>query len=297
MTIEFNCPNCDSLIAFDNKHCGKRARCLTCGQVFIIPAEDYAKAEKIKPKIEKPDPEPGFYKAVFIDSLKIWINPENVTAMIFVAALVCFNFFLNKSICCVNYITYIVVWGWLLGFYLNIIYETAYEIDTLPQIYLGTSFTFVWYIVKPFLIFVITMAAVQAPFIIALKLLAPYGITYENMWRASIGLHSILQILFLVGAFFFPMAVLTVAVGQSITMLRPDYILMPVFKAFVPYLILVALLVATYLLDIHTKQFDHSGWLITIGRLLGNLAVQILVIITMRAIGLFYRHYGCYTSF
>jgi len=28
MTIEFNCPNCGALMAFDRRHRGRRARCL-----------------------------------------------------------------------------------------------------------------------------------------------------------------------------------------------------------------------------------------------------------------------------
>ena len=37
MTIQFNCPNCDSVMAFADKHVGKRAKCTTCGQRLIIP--------------------------------------------------------------------------------------------------------------------------------------------------------------------------------------------------------------------------------------------------------------------
>ena len=55
MTIQFNCPNCDALIAFDGKHRGKRARCITCGQRLIIPLTDGAVPTKVKPdlKLEK----------------------------------------------------------------------------------------------------------------------------------------------------------------------------------------------------------------------------------------------------
>ena len=142
MTIQFNCPSCDGLIAFDSKHCGKRARCTTCGQVLIIPSKDYEKAEKIEPEIENADPLPGFYRAVFIDSWKLFFRGENVTTLAFVTTVVCFKLFLGNAICCINYIAFVMVWGWLLGFYLNIIYETAFGIDQLPKIYLGTTITF-----------------------------------------------------------------------------------------------------------------------------------------------------------
>jgi len=293
MTIEFNCSNCDALIAFDDKHAGKRARCTTCGQIFIIPSKDYEKPKKIKPEPERTEPLPGFYHAVFLDSWEIFFNSENATSLAFVVAVVCFRFFLSPVMCC-GRITFFIVWGWLFGFYLNIIYETAFEIDKLPQIYLGTSTTFLWYIIKPFLVFLLTMAAVQLPFIIALILLKDKGLTYENIWQAKTSLNLLLQALFIIGLFFFPVAILTTAVGRDVSLLRPDYILAPVFKALIPYLIVVGLLVATSVLEIQTTQYDHSAFAATAGQLMLNLAVQLIAIIAMRSIGRFYRHYSCH---
>ena len=137
----------------------------------------------------------------------------------------------------------------------------------------------------------------QLPFIIALSLVQSKGITYENMWQAEMGLRLLLQILFILGLFFFPMVVLTITIGRDIMMLRPDYILVPVFKAIGPYIVVVALLVAFCALEMHTHQFYYSGRISTglsIARLGVNLAVQVLAIIAMRSIGLFYRHYNCH---
>lgn len=294
MTVQFYCPNCDALIAFDGKHCGKRARCLTCGQIFIIPSEDNEKPKKVKPEPERAEPLPGFYRAVFVDSWKIFIDHENVTTLVFVAAVVCFKFFFAIPVCCMNYISFVIVWGWLLGFYLNIIYETAFEMDKLPQIYLGTSITFLWHIIKPFFVFLFTIFVVQLPFIISLALLADKGVTYENMWQEKNSLHLLPQILCVLGLFLFPMAILTTAVGKDVTLLRPDYTLTPVFKAFTPYLVVVALLVAACVLEMQTTQYDGSAFAATTGKLALNLAVQVIAIIAMRSIGLFYRHYSCY---
>ncbi len=294
MTIKFNCPSCNALIAFDDKYCGKRARCFTCGQLFIIPSKDDETPQKIKQKIEKGAPLAGFYRAVFIDSWKLFIDRENATSLLFVVAAVCFKFFLARGICCMNYISFVVVWGWLLGFYLNIIYECAFEIDKLPEIYLGTGITFLWYIIKPFLTFFFTMMVVQFPFIIALMLLQDKGITYENMWAEHTGFHLLLQVLFIFGLFLFPMAILTMAVGKDITLLRPDYFLVPIFKAFLPYIVVVVLLAAFAILEMHTTQYSGDGLAATVKDLALNFAVQIVAIITMRSIGLFYRHYSCH---
>ncbi len=294
MTIEFNCPYCEALIAFDSKHCGKRARCLTCGQLFIIPSKDFEKAEKIKPKIERAEPLPGFYRAVFVGSWKLFINPENATSIVFVFVAICFKFLFGRGICCMNHISFIVVWGWLLGFYLNIIYETAYEIDKLPKIYLGTSITFLWYIIKPLFIFLWTMAFLELPFIITLSILQNKNLTVENMWRLGIGLQLLLQTLFILGLFLFPMAILTIAVGRDITLLRPDYVFKPVFRKPGPYSVSVLLLATAAIIEMQTRSFTGINLTVDVVYLMLDLSAQVIAIISMRAIGLFYRHYSCH---
>jgi ribosomal protein S27E len=296
MTIRFNCPSCDAIIAFYDRHAGKRARCLTCGQILIIPDQNGKIPQKVKAEPQITEPLPGFYKAVFIDSIEVFLDRQNLTTLVFVAAVVSFKFFLAGAMC-LGPVSYVVVWGFLLGFYLNIIYETAFDIDTLPQIYLGEGVFFLWQIIRPFLIFFFTMFIVQLPFIIALALLKDKGITYENMWHAHTPLHLLLQGLFIFALFLFPMSVLTLAVGQDVTLLRPDYLIAPVLKAPLSYLIVFSLLVAACALEMHAKQFSGlSGetFFTAAPKLVLNLFVQVLAVIAMRSIGLFYRHYSCY---
>ena len=290
MTIQFYCPKCDTIIAFDRKHCGKRARCTTCGQLFIIPSEDFETPQKIETEVKRTDPLPGFYRAVFVDSWKLFIDSDNTTTLVFVLAAVLFKFLLGTGICCMNIISFVVVWGWLLGFYMNIIYETAYEIDKLPEIHLGTSLTFLWYIFKPLFIFLWTMAVVQTPFVIAFGLLQHRGLVGDNMQQMGI----VPLLLFILGLFLFPIAILTVAVGKNITLLRPDYLFKPVFRAFGPYLAAVTLLVATGIIEMQTRSFTGINLAMDTVHLVLDLAAQVIAIIAMRAIGLFYRHYSCY---
>lgn len=292
MTIQFFCPNCNEIIGFADKHSGKRARCTNCGQLFIIPTEDYKKPKKVELPKEKGEPMPGFYRAVFVDNWKLFFDSENVTSLVFVIAAVCFKFFTAGSPCCA-FVTNYAVWGWLLGFYLNIIYETAFEIEKLPEIYLGTSTTFVWYIIKPFFLFSVTMAVAQLPCIIRFMMLKEQGLSFDDILQSEVGL---LHVLFIFGLFLFPIAILTTAVGKDITMFRPDYFLAPVFKAFVPYVVTVLLLIAAALLETQTTQYTGSGLLTTAGHLAMNFAVQVIAIIAMRSIGLFYRHYNCHLA-
>jgi hypothetical protein len=290
MTIQFFCPSCENIIGFPDKHAGRRARCTSCGQLFIIPFESYAKPKKVKLPEERGEPLPGFYRAVFIDNWKLFFDRANITSLAFVAAAVCFKFFTYGTFCC-GFVTYYAVWGWLLGFYLNIIYETAFDIDKLPEIYLGSSITFLWYIIKPLFLFVITLAAVQLPFTIRYFMLKEQGLSHDEIMRWEFDL---LHVLLVFGLFLFPMAILTTSVGQTFTMFRPDYLLGPIFRAFFPYCVTVLLLVAAALLEMQAPQYTGAGLLTTAGHLLMNLAVQVAAIFAMRSIGLFLRHYKCY---
>ena len=168
MTIQFHCPKCGSLIAFTDKHAGQTAKCLTCGQKQIIPEKSGQTPQKVEPKVEPEFPLPGFYHAVFVDSWKIFFDKDNLTAIVFVIAVVCFKFF-SAGTFCLGYFVYFAAWGYLFGFYLQIINETATSSDKLPEIEMGTSITFLFHIIKPIFIFAFTVFIVQLPFIAALS--------------------------------------------------------------------------------------------------------------------------------
>jgi len=296
MTITFYCPNCDALIAFDDKHIGKRARCQTCGLILVIPAGNDEVPQVIESEVPREEPVPGFYHALLVDTWKIFIDPRNVTSLTFVVAIVCFKFFLAEALCCINYIMYMLAWGWLFGFYLNIIYETAFDIDKLPEIFLGTFITFVWQAMKPFLIFLFTLFVVQLPFFIILAVFRSMGLTSGSVWQLEFGWRLIPQMLFVAGLFFFPIAILTVAVGRDISLLGPIQLLKPIRRAFAPYLVVAGLLLAFCITESFTMHFTAAPVAVTVGHLMLNLLVQLIAIFAMRAIGLFYRHYNCHLA-
>jgi DNA-directed RNA polymerase subunit RPC12/RpoP len=294
MTIEFNCPHCGALMAFDSKHAGRRVKCFTCGQKCLIPARSFEKAEKVAPDPKpREDPIPGFYRAVFLDNWRVFFRRESVTPLAFVIAVVCFRFFLAEA-CCLNYLSSFIIWGWLFGFYLSVIHLTAQDEDVLPEIDIGTSVTFLWHVLEPMFIFSYTLFLVELPFIITLSLARSHGITYNLVWSGHTPLHLLLQVFQIGGLFLFPAAILTLAVGQDFTLLRPDYLLAPLWRAFVPYLTVVLLLVATCFVEMRTIQYTRTDQFITAKHLGLNLLVQVLAILSMRSIGLLYRHYGGY---
>jgi hypothetical protein len=298
MTIKFFCPKCGELIAFEDKHARKRARCISCHQQFIIPDESNQVPELIIPeKVDDDDPLEGYYKALFIQTWRLFIDPENTTTIVFVIAVVCFKFFLAKGICCCGPVTHFIAWGWLFGFYFNCVNENAFDIDKMPEIYIGTIATFAWYVIKPFLIFAFTMTIVQMPFILGLIFLEKYGLTLTNFWTLKFGLNTILQVLFAFGMFIFPMAILTMTVGQDITLLRIDYFAKPIKKATKPYLttfILMLILAAAVIITFPMQYDIEITTPINALYLAANIAVQLIAIFTMRSIALFYRHYNCY---
>jgi len=299
MTIQFHCPKCGALMAFADKHAGKSARCLNCNQQMIIPDKDGhlpRPIEKTEPKV----PVPGFYRAVFVDSWKIFFDKDNLPAIGFVIAAVCFKFF-SQGVCCLGYLVFFAAWGYLFGFYLNLICETAAGIDKLPEIEMGTSITFLWQIFRPIFVFAFAVLIVQLPLFVALALFNDKGITWENIWETKTTFNLVLRFLFIAGLFLFPMAILAAAVIEDVTELfRLDRLITPVFRAFIPYIVTVLLLAAACLIETHAKQYTSEvkiSLVSTVGNLALNLAEQVVAIIAMRSIGLFYRHYACYFSY
>ena len=295
MTIQFNCPNCDAVIAFDDKHIGKRAKCTTCGQRFIIPSKSQTTAKRFEEPELKGDPIPGFYRAVFVDSWKLFIRAQNPAGLVFITAAVSFKFFTGHTDYSfemggfrVNAPTGLIVtlssWGCLFWYYMEIISSTALEVEDLPDVYMDGLFGFLWNVARSLYVFAVAFMLVLIPCAISI------GISQET------GIVS--YIVGLVGLFAFPMAILTVAVGRDLRMLlRPDYLFKPVARAFLPYTVSAGLFVVAFALQLNTRWYvdvASRGNIVMGMHLLANLAVQVIAVIAMRAIGLFHRHYSCH---
>ncbi len=300
MTIRFNCPNCGKLIAFADKHTGKRARCLSCGQHFIIPAGGDEKPRKVEPEPEEAGrPLPGFYRAVFVGSWKMFVNPKNATGLVFVIAAVCFKFFVGHADYSfelgafrfqipMGLLVRLAAWGCLFWYYMEIIHLTALDEEVLPDVEMGGLFGFIWSVVKSLSIFAFTLVLVELPCIVALVVTKGLGFDWPILTQA----------LAMIGLFAFPMAILTFSIGCDIEfLLHPANIIRPVLKAFRPYLIVVVLFILTWWLQLQSLEYvdvSGAGKFFVFMHLAANIAVQVLALVTMRSIGLFYRHYCCH---
>jgi hypothetical protein len=295
MTIRFNCPNCDELIAFADKHRGKRALCTSCGERFIIPSQDEEVPKKVAPTKEELEPLPGFYHAALVDGLKLLVKPQNATGLVFVLAAVCLKFFAGHtdySWTMGNFrfqaptglLITLATWGCLFWYYMEIICIAASDTDELPDIDMGGLLGFIWNAIKSLFVFSFALIAVQLPCIILIVLSKKVG--------------TVSQILSFIGLFAFPMAILILAIeSDTILLFRPDYLIKPVAKAFWPYLVVASLLMLTWQLQLITPEYGSlSGRsnLIVGLNLLAKLAVQALAIISMRSIGLFRHYYSCH---
>jgi ribosomal protein S27E len=298
MTIRFNCPSCNELIAFADKHSGKRAHCANCGQKFIIPSSDKGKTKKIKSPKERAEPLPGFYRAVLVESGQIFTNPENITGLVFIAIAVCLKFFtagMNYTMTVpgraysvdiplpFGWILRVAAWGFLFWYYMEIIYSTAYEQEKLPDVIVGGFSGLFLRIVKSVYIFIIMLVVVELPFFIAALISRWMGAEWPVL----------LYTLMFAGLFLFPMAILTVAIGKDLMLLRPDYFLITISRAFKPYLVTALLLGAAAVLAMLTSQYSGRSSVVDTGYLLLNLTVQVVLLLAMRSIGLFFRHYNC----
>lgn len=298
MTIRFNCPSCNELIAFADKHSRKRAHCATCGQKFIIPSGEKEKTKKIKSPKEQAESLPGFYRAVFVDSRQLFTNSQNLTGLVFIALAVCLKFFMagkNYMLTIpgqayvfdipipIGHVLHVAAWGFLFWYYMEIIYSTAYEQEKLPDVIVGGFYGLFWRIAKSLYTLIIMLLVVELPYLIVLLISS----RMDAEWPV------LLYALMFAGLFLFPIAILTAAVGKDLTMLRPDYFLIPIFRAFKPYLVTAVLLGAAAVLQMYASQYSGRSAVTETGYLLLNLAVQVIALIAMRSIGLFFRHYSC----
>jgi len=298
MTITFHCPHCGGLCAFDEKHAGRRARCTSCQQRFIIPSESGAEAQKLEPV--KGEPVGGFYREAFVRSWNIFVKPSSVTGLVFVAAAVTFKFFLRDADYSfsapggyvvhlpVGWIVTITAWGCLCWYYMEIMQWAAFDMDELPEVDMGTGFEFLWNVFKSIYLFIVALIVAELPFVVIVAILRKMGIDWPGLF----------QVLVLAGLVSFPMMILTLSTGPQLWLVfRLDYIWVPIVKASRPYAVTAGLVVLAGVLQWLTVAYSElsgSNKFIVGLHLAANLGAQVVVIIAMRAIGLFYRHYSCY---
>jgi len=295
MTFTFECPQCGNLCAFDEKHVGRRARCLHCHERFTIPAPG-TKAKAV-PRIPE-RPLGGFFHEALLRTPRAVFRTASATGTVFLTALVVFRFFLSH----VNYslelpgftlyfplglLAVVITCGLQAWYYMEIIGATYLECDILTESDLGSGFEFAWAIIKSAYLFICAFLTAILPLTILACLLREVGV-----WQPWV-----LYPLPWLGVLFLPTTMLIISTGQEFyQVFRPDNLVLPLIKAPLPYLTVVILTLGAGVLELATMNF--GGLLEAPIRtqclhLLGNLAAMYLGVTAMRAIGLFGRHYEC----
>ena len=301
MTIEFNCPKCNSVIAFADKHAGKSAHCVTCNQKFFIPDKSFDKVKTIKPPKEiMSDPIPGFYRAALIDNWKLFFNFKNYAGIISLLIAAIFYYFTGNTNSTTNIVTQgggtITIflpfgwlftglsWGFIFFYYREIIYTIGYDQDDFPPVNLEGFYSFMWKVITSVYMLFIIFIVVGLPSIILYTI-------FENVLLEN---HIVSLLLFSFGLFLFPVAIMNIAAAKDIAVLRPDYLIKQVYRDFIPYMIIYIYLSSAIFMLFVAKQFSPiEPSQISIGLIL-HIISQLIFIFAIRAIGLFYRHYSCH---
>lgn len=305
MTIQFNCPQCNALIAFADQHAGKRAKCATCQQRLIIPAKSLDSPVRVKEVLTESDvdtqPAPGFYRAAILEGWGLFFRKGNLVPLAFVITAVCFKFFYAYidysfviGVLAVNLkiglFIRITCWGFLFWLYLEIINTTAVAESTIemPTIDIDGYFEFFCNAFRSVFMFAVAIIICTVPTVVVLSLGQEYRATMLPTLATNVGL------------FFLPMLLLALGINRdSLKMFRVDTMIKPMFKAIGAYLLCALLIMLLAQLQISSKNWGDSALegaatSIKLMHLGMQLGLQVLAILSMRSLGLLYRHYVCY---
>ena len=301
MTIELVC-ECGTVLRAPDSAAGKEGRCKACGRMLRVPtpkrrqqdeARDLDPLYRTRPRLEDYEaigqPTRGFWSDAG-RSFLLDLKPLNLIPVVFAAFLygvlwlLGFGRFMGMAGTLLMLLGRFFVFGWLCSFWMNIIRETASGEDEIP--------TFKWEggawedIAVPFLEFVGSLLAVMAPAITAAIL--AYAMGSELLAPVATGLA-------VAGLFAWPAALLVVSIGGIGAAFQLDAIALTIVRSFVPYLAIVGLIA----LAVGAEAWAAAKLLQGSGRLsagLGMVALESLVqawamIVSMRCIGLYYRHF------
>jgi len=306
MTIEFNCPRCGALIGFADQHAGKRAHCATCKQRFFVPDKSFDPPELIAGEPEdRGQPVPGFYRAALTDSWPAVLRLKHGMALTFIAVATTFKFFtahidysftisgngrdLFRVFLPIGGFIRLAVWGYLFWYYLEVINWSTQDDAELPEIEIDSLTDFFAKSFKSIYTFAMALFICMLP-----------TITYLAFARASTSAGRAGAILSNAGLFMFPMLILTAGVNQDVqVMMRIDNMIKPIVRAFLPYLTCAVLVMLVWYAQMHTHNYRDAVLQSAVSsttflHLAAQWGIQVLALITMRSMGLFYRHYACY---
>lgn len=295
MAITCTCPKCGRFCGFKDAYAGRRARCLNCATPFIIPLQQGQEAQFADtPPLE---PLPGFYTNVFRGTAAAFVQKESLFGIILCVTLTAFHFVIGdtdysftmgglRPPLAVGWAATFICAGYLLWYFMETVSVTVMENDILPEIFIGSGFVFIGESIKSIYTFIAAFAVAAIPGATLTALLHKYGISYD--WLSIlIALLSMSMLPMILGIF---------ASGLPLwKIFRYDQIIRVIVGAWRPYLLTVAItfvaLASVYLtigfFATNPNVARPNAVLMFAGRLLSVF----MMIVAMRTIGLFSRHY------
>lgn len=316
--MDFTC-TCGKQYRLPDDAAGKRARCKACGEVFTVPSPEaeYQVASSAQRVIPAPGPiarpvdppsapvssltsaersrvgrvQRNFWlDAVY--SFTIFSKAGNIGPLIGCAMLL----FLSEAVgmiptfALITFFVSLFLEGCVVAFFMDVVRTTAGGDDDLPTTEIWGGF---WEnVFKPLFEFVGATLVLMLPAIIVVMWKQSAGATPEETkaWGVAFAI---------VGAFLWPMAILAISLGGLSALLRVDLLILTILKTLPAYLTVLALMAGAVTLGVLIVGPASQSWFNqpTIGTILATQAVFSLVgayvmIVCMRAIGLYYRHFS-----
>jgi hypothetical protein len=311
MSISCLC-RCGAQLLFPENAVGRKARCRKCQSVFTVPdnrpvdiltlAPFMEDMESTRPAAAPPgatraeeesagDGQPWFWGDL-LDSLLVLADPGNIIACLVIVALNFLQGLIGHAVPFGFGPTWVLVigaWGLVLGylcsFYLNTILETAGGEDDLPTLRVDNI---VEDLLWPLLQFTGSWLFAIAPAVAA---------SIASWWWSLDLPQNLITGLGLVGGFMWPAIVLVVALGNGFGGLWPHLLVRTMLVAPLSYLAIVGVLAVGAALSLLPSLLAAVG-LGPLGptseRVISvttSLLAPVVCIVSMRAIGLYYRHY------
>ena len=297
-TLQFNCPQCGQVCAFDSKYIGRRIRCTKCSARFLIPA-DGQPARIIKQPTFADGPYSGFWKALLRSTPKTLFQAHGFMAAIFMVFTFVLRFFYGHPFFVV-YVPFFfsqvpipigvfvlaITTGFQCRYFLEMIQSMCDQEDILPWVLEGASQDRLFQaIIATYNLLILTAAN-----------LAPAGLVWFILKKAGIQTLWRVMAVAAVGLFFLPLSLTVYAYSRDVFIsFRLDCVLRAARKAFWPHMALYLQFLAIAALFWHSPFFAKDAPIESIKQgVLFHTIIAVLSIPAARTAGLFYRHYGCY---
>lgn len=296
-TVDFGCPECGQVCAFDDRHVGRRARCTKCNALFLIPAAGQP-AHAIKQAVLDDGPFSGFWRALCLDTPRAFLHPHSLAGILLMVCASVVRFYIGHPMLVVliflilpvplpvGIFATVITVGFQSRYLFDIIQSAADQDDPLPRVLEGTYAERLFQsIVGAYSLLVLTAAS-----------LAPAALTWFILKKAAVEADWPVMAAAAVGLFFLPLMLTIYAYSRDILLsFRLNVVLQAARKAFWPHMVLVGLTLAIAALLWQSSFYARNAPPQTLFRsaVLHGIAAGVSVL-TARAAGLFYRHYGCY---